>query len=84
MDPKMESLFSRIWSKMASKSDVDPKMAPKDARGPQDGPPRPNMTQKWSKNDPTWLKNGPQNGPNITQTLHLISRHGGGVCEAAV
>ena len=32
--PKMDSFFSRIWSKMASKSDVDPNMPPKDARGP--------------------------------------------------
>ena len=52
MGPKMDSFLARIWSKMTSKSDVDPKMAPKDARGPQDGPPRPNMTQKLFKNDP--------------------------------
>jgi hypothetical protein len=54
---KIDSFFSRIWSKMASKSDVDPNMPPKDARGPQAGPPRPNMTQKWSRNDPKLHKN---------------------------
>ena len=61
MGPKMASLFSRIWSKKASKSDVDPKMAPKDARGPQDGPPRPKNGSKMIQNEsnkyPKWIQN---------------------------
>ena len=50
--PQWTKIVARIWSKMVTKSDVDPKMAPKDARGPQDGPPRPNMTPELFKNDP--------------------------------
>ena len=47
--PKWSAPFSRICSKMGSIFDVDPKMAPRGVRGPQNGPQRPNMTQKCTK-----------------------------------
>ena len=71
MGTKMDSFFLQIWSTMASKSDVDPKMAPTDARVPQDGSPRPKMTQKLFKNDPNRLKHRPQTGPKIVPKRNL-------------
>ena len=50
MAPEMDSPFSRIWSKMDSTCDMDAKMAPREAMGPQDETQKPQhdpeMTQK--------------------------------------
>ena len=58
MVPKWSAPFSRICSKMGSNFDVDPKMAPRGVRGPQNGPQRRNMTQKCTKMTSKWTKHG--------------------------
>ena len=81
MAPKMDSPFSRIWSKMGSNCDIDPKMAPRDAGGPQDGTEKhPKMIPQLSKT----LQNGckwPQascHQKNFCIGVLITKQHGGG------